>query len=290
MFRSMFKVALKTGLYNFTGARDAYREATKAAGVGMHADLIRRYVELQALMITPIAPHWAEYIWRDVLDHDTSVQYALFPTVPEQNIELTAARDYARSTASNITSAEGAQQKKLAKGKAATFDPKKDKKLTIFYARKYPSWQDQTIEVVRDAFADMSVDLKKVSQSLGKAGSKKAMPFVNLLKRRLEGGESAETVFERKLAFDELFVLKEMVPGLMQTVQKCKVLEIVSVEEGAKTGTVVGGSEGVKVGEERGGLPPYAESAEPGSPAFHFENIRRMVQGRPWAPSTVHAG
>lgn len=38
-----------------------------AAGVGMHKDVILRYIELQALMLAPIAPHWAEYVWLEVL-------------------------------------------------------------------------------------------------------------------------------------------------------------------------------------------------------------------------------
>ena len=63
----MFKLALKTGFYDFTAARDFYRENTKAAGIGMHRDLIKKYIELQALMLCPIAPHWAEYIWLEVL-------------------------------------------------------------------------------------------------------------------------------------------------------------------------------------------------------------------------------
>ena len=63
----MYKLALKSALYDFTGARDFYREATSATGVGMHRDLVIRYIELQALLVTPIAPHWAEYIWLDVL-------------------------------------------------------------------------------------------------------------------------------------------------------------------------------------------------------------------------------
>lgn len=62
-----YKLALKFALYDFTGARDAYREATNAAGIGMHCDLVIRYIELQALLISPIAPHWAEYIWLEVL-------------------------------------------------------------------------------------------------------------------------------------------------------------------------------------------------------------------------------
>jgi leucyl-tRNA synthetase len=62
-----FKLALKSGLYDFTSSRDSYREASTAAGVGMHRDTILRYIELQALMLAPIAPHWAEYIWLEVL-------------------------------------------------------------------------------------------------------------------------------------------------------------------------------------------------------------------------------
>ncbi len=63
----MFKSALKSGFYDFTGARDLYREATKAAGLGMHRELVLRYIELQALLLAPLAPHWADYIWREVI-------------------------------------------------------------------------------------------------------------------------------------------------------------------------------------------------------------------------------
>ena len=68
MSSTNFKLALKSGLYDFTSARDSYREASTAAGVGMHRDIVMRYVELQALMLAPIIPHWAEYIWLEVLN------------------------------------------------------------------------------------------------------------------------------------------------------------------------------------------------------------------------------
>lgn len=38
-----------------------------AAGVGMNKDIVLRYIELQALMLAPVAPHWAEYVWLEVL-------------------------------------------------------------------------------------------------------------------------------------------------------------------------------------------------------------------------------
>jgi leucyl-tRNA synthetase len=136
-----YKLALKSGFYDFTSARDFYREATKAAGVGMHQDLVKKFIELQALLITPIAPHWAEYIWLEVLKNKETIQNALWPKVPEANATLTAAREFVRTTQTNITSAEGNAIKKLSKGKAATFDPKKEKKITIFSAQEWPAWQ-----------------------------------------------------------------------------------------------------------------------------------------------------
>ncbi|KAK4507506.1 hypothetical protein PRZ48_001241 [Zasmidium cellare] len=268
-----YKAALKSGLYDFTSSRDFYREATKAAGVGMHQDLVRRYVELQALMLTVVAPHWAEYIWLEVLGKTETVQNARFPSVPDQQPNLTAAREYVRGTSSNITSAEGAQLKKMQKGKQTSYDPKQDKKLSIFAALKYPAWQDGVIDIVRQHFADMKLDVGAVSKSIPKAESKRAMPFVQVLKKSLEGGIEPSTVFERKLAFDEVNVLKEMVPGLQQTVQKCAVIEVIAVEEEGKKAKVVGGTAGVKVGEERSELPQAAENAVPGQPTFFFENV-----------------
>jgi leucyl-tRNA synthetase len=136
-----YKLALKSGFYDFTSARDFYREATRAAGIGMHKDLVKKFIRLQALLLTPIAPHWAEYIWLEVLKEAKTVQFAQWPQVPEADASLTAAREFVRQTQSNITSAEGAAVKKMAKGKASAFDPKKEKKITIFSAQEWPAWQ-----------------------------------------------------------------------------------------------------------------------------------------------------
>ncbi|KAF2005061.1 leucyl-tRNA synthetase [Amniculicola lignicola CBS 123094] len=250
---TMYKAALKSGYFDFTAARDFYREVTKAAGLGMHEDLSKRYIELQALLLTPIAPHWADYIWQEVLSKPDTVQNALYPSVPESIPSLTAAREYVRSTSTSITSAEGAQVKRLAKGKQALFDPKKDKKITIFVAKEWPEWQKKYIDIVRTSYP--TIDIKALSKSIDKAESKKAMPFINGLKRRLDNGESIDVVLNRELAFNELDTLHAMVPGLKQTVRNCVQVDIVAV------------------GEEKEGLLPQAGAAEPGSPSFAFENV-----------------
>lgn len=76
--RTDFKLALKSGLYDLTHARDTYREAATAAGVGLHQDMVLRYFEIQALLLCPIAPHWAEYIWLEVLKKVRHLHTSLF--------------------------------------------------------------------------------------------------------------------------------------------------------------------------------------------------------------------
>ncbi|KAJ4307264.1 cytosolic leucyl tRNA synthetase [Collariella sp. IMI 366227] len=267
-----YKLALKAAHYDFLNARDTYREACAAAGIPMHKDLVNKYIRLQALILTPIAPHWAEYIWLEVLGEKASIQHARWPEVPAADPALTAAREYVRSTSSNINSAEAAQLKKMAKGRVSDFDPKKPKKLTVFMTEAFPAWQGKYVELLKevwDAGANkQKVDDKELNGRIAKMGEmKKAMPFVQALKKRLRDGEPAGKVLERKLAFDEKTTLVAMVPGLKRTAG-LESVQILAVEEGSKQGKdlTAGGAE-VEI------KAPVAESALPGQPSFFFENV-----------------
>jgi leucyl-tRNA synthetase len=226
----------------------------------MSRPIILRYITLQALLITPIAPHWAEYIWLEVLQNPDSIQRAQWPSnVPNADPALTAAREYVKTTSSNITSAEAQAAKKMAKGKAAMFDPRKPKCLTIFAASNFPAWQDKYIDLVREMFdaTTLSIDDKELKGKVSKMGEvKKAMPFVQALKTRLvTQKEDPTTVFDRKLAFDEAQMLESMKKGLMKATG-CTEVDVVKVEN---------------VGKQ--GLPQLADNALPGYPSFLFENV-----------------
>lgn len=230
-----YKLALKTGFYEFQAARDMYREATVT--VGMHKVLVLDWIKKQALILNPIAPHWAEYVWQELLKQPTTIQNELFPTPGPISTEITSARNYVQSVAGNVTSTEASQLKKKAKGKGIAYDPKKAKKLTIFVALKYPSWQEKYIDLVRDAFdaVTLSVNERELNSKVAKMGEmKKAMPFVQGLKKRLTT-ESPGVVLNRKLAFDEVETLKQIVPTLKRTTGS-KEVAIVVVEEGGKRG------------------------------------------------------
>ena len=150
---------------------------------------------------------------------------------------------------------------KLAKGKSANYDLKKPKRLVIYTAASWPAWQDKCIELVGQQWgATGAVDVKALTRIIDKQDIKKAMPFVQILKRRLEAGEPADAVLGaggRLLPFDEPATLREIVPSLRQTIPKLKVVDIVT--SGGETAP--------------DDLAPAAKAATPGSPTFHFENI-----------------
>jgi leucyl-tRNA synthetase len=251
----MFKAALKGAFYDLLAARDQYRLTTVAAGLGMHRDSIRVYIKTQALLLAPIAPHWSDSVWQEILKQKSSVTLERFPDVKSGQPALTAINDYIRSTSSAILAAEGAQQKKLAKGKTIAFDPKKEKKLTIYCTAAWPAWQSKYIDILTKQLDSLGVvETKTVMKSVDKADMKKAMPFIQGLKKKLDSGESREQVLERKLPFEEESVLKEMVPTLKATVTKLVEVAIVVFKDGEK-------------------VPPVAQGAEPGSPRFEFVNI-----------------
>lgn len=274
-----YKAALKSGLFDFQAARDYYRECTGVLGQGMHKDLVMRYIETQVLLLAPIAPHFSDYIWTEVLQKEGSVHNAKFPEAAEPiNKEMLTALSYVRNLSRTIREAEGAAIKKQKKGKkgaaSAEFDPKKPTKLAIYVSSAFPDWQDQYIELVRKQFETTSLEFTpEFRQKVSALGDvKRGMQFVNYLKTRLAEGEPAENVFNRQLVFDEIDTVKTVATLLQKSALATKVeqLIIVGVTEnnGELTGTDLITGNPVDVPKSKN-----VTDAVPGSPAAIVTNV-----------------
>ena len=262
-----YKLALKAALYDLTNARDFYREACLASGITLHKNLVEKWMRWLAILMSPISPHFCEYIWQKILKEPGTIHRARFPEVPPVDTSLSAAREYIKTTASSVNSAESNQLKKKAKGKATAFDPSKPKELTIGVVKSFPAWQDKYVELMREMWnADTkSVDDKALNGKIGKMGEmKKAMPFVQSLKKRLASGEPISAVLDRKLPFDEVEILKQMVPGLKKSAGLTEIDILIAEDDGKRVVDVEG---------KEAKLPVSVENAMPGSPVFHFENV-----------------
>lgn len=178
---------MKFGFYELQSARDWYREVT--TDIGMHADLVMYWIKVAALLITPIAPHFAEHIWTAILKEPKSIQLALWPTParPVDRVSIEAGQ-YMRGTTKMIRDAETALLKMMnKKGKGqkdeTMFDPKKPKSVRVYVASTFPQWQNTCVQIVKDSYAAESdkVDDAKVKQLLVEQGlikDKRAMPFI----------------------------------------------------------------------------------------------------------------
>ncbi|CCC68210.1 hypothetical protein NCAS_0B01260 [Naumovozyma castellii] len=262
-----YKNALKYGLFDFQTARDYYREASGT----MHKDLVFRYIETQALVLAPIAPHFAEYIYRELLGKTGSVQNAKFPRATKPVDQgVISSLNYVRNLQRAIREAEGQALKKK-KGKAAEIDSSKPVKLSLLISESFPEWQSGCVEVVRKMFAEHTLDdSKKIRENINPKDMKRAMPFISMLKQRLTT-ETPEEVFERDLLFNEIDTVKAALKNIERAAQGLNIAEvsIISFPNGAKVAKDIFSGEEVPIP----GSAKAIEGAVPGMPGVVFQNI-----------------
>ncbi|GJN92309.1 hypothetical protein Rhopal_005339-T1 [Rhodotorula paludigena] len=259
--QALYKDALKFGFYQLLSARDLYQVATASEG-GMHGELARRFIRVQALLIAPIAPHVAEHLWSTVLGEATSVQTALFPEVSKPvDRAVSDAAEYVRSKVKEIRDAELSFAKKKAKGKgaAAAFDPSKPKACKIWVASTFPAWQEDAVAVVKKAWNGASVDDKHVKEQLVERGlikDKRYMPFIAQLKKQI-AAVGYERAVNREVSFSEADTLAAAMPYIRRSLG----MDDISVAAAADA----------KEGEP-GFEASIVERAEPGAPGIVLYN------------------
>ncbi|RWA14810.1 hypothetical protein EKO27_g301 [Xylaria grammica] len=204
------------------------------------------------------------------------------------------------------------QQKKSASassGPRTVFDPRSSPfRLRIFFTKSLPAWQERCIDLVTAALKETGlVDTDAIGKSIGKTETKRAMPFIQQLKKRLDGAAESDGVgvggddqagdetdknvemairLGRRLPFDEGAVLEEMGPVLKKMLgTRCEKVEIVRITKTTATESRSGeGEEGqeeviegcvLSTGEVLAmeDLPTIAASAAPGIPRFVFEPV-----------------
>lgn len=267
--QALFKSAVKYAFYEFQGFRDSYRETTME--VGMHRDLIMQWMRVQAVMMMPVAPHFAEHIWRGILGEKTSVQNTRWPELSAPvDKALSDAATYIRSLIKLIRDTELNILKRRNKGKkdvGGAYDEKKAKAVKIYVAKSFPEWQDRTVALIRGAFDDATnkVDdagLRAELQAQGLIRDKRVMPFVQAFKRRIdEFGK--DTAFNRLLPFDERETIEAASTYLKRTI-KLQELSILSAED-----ALAQSDDAQQAGFDRRNV----EMAEPGSPSFLYYNV-----------------
>ncbi|KAJ9101497.1 hypothetical protein QFC19_005150 [Naganishia cerealis] len=270
---TFFKDCLKYGYYEYQSARDWYRDITltEHGGQGMHVDLVFYFIRTSALLAQPFIPHYAEYIWREILDESTSVQNALWPEVkaPFESSGVLAKLAYIRDVLSRLRSTETSAAKKRSKGGNITYDPSKARSARIIVATKYPEWKNHAVAILRKAYDDKAncVDNEKLMTDLSAADmmtQKEVMPFVSMMRRKLES--TGVAALSHNLLYSEIDALTNLSPYIKSSL-KLKQVIILTVDD-ALTYLGKRTSADVEDGWER----RVIERAEPERPGISFWN------------------
>ncbi|CAD6188440.1 unnamed protein product [Caenorhabditis auriculariae] len=213
--QTLFKDALKTGFFEYQALRDMYRELCGGSDSAMSEELVFRFIETQALILSPVCPHIGEQIWR-LLGKEGLIVNSSWPKAEPVDEKLCQEANFMRDTMTEFRARlkNYLQPKKKAAVEAPT-------EAVIFVAKEYPPWQKTILCLLQRLAQEHNgtlPDNKAISLLLGKEESlkkymKKAMPFVQMIKVEYE--QKGETALFFESLYDQTAILTENTDYIM---------------------------------------------------------------------------
>ncbi|XP_071703919.1 leucine--tRNA ligase, cytoplasmic-like [Rutidosis leptorrhynchoides] len=241
----MFRRALKTGFYDLQTARNEYK--SRCGSSGMNRDLVWRFMVVQTQLIAPICPHYAEHVWRDVLNKEGFVIKARWPEAENPDLTLLKADRYLQDLIKNSRNkfltrkASGGSKKKNKETMIQQSEKTITSGLIIYVNEEYDGWRKECLNIIRDKFDSQTrtfVDDHEILQALHKSEvgqgqienfKEECMKFLKAKKPDVMNfGVQALDV---RLPFGEIEVLEENVELIKRQIGDLEHVEIVSVTD-----------------------------------------------------------
>ena len=214
--KMLYKDVLKYGFFELQTARDNYRELCSESEQ-MNLRLIKRFIDVQVLLLAPICPHICDYIYQSI-HPQTTIMNAKWPQggkideklIDSQNHILDSAHDFRLRLTAYKTQQSGNKSKGV-----PVQPPLHPTHATIFIARSYPSWQIFVLNQLKQLYLNNNQqvpDGKTLAQhfkdrpEIEKKYMKKLMSFVIYSRDLLEKTRDIQSL-DRHLSFDEYEVL-----------------------------------------------------------------------------------
>lgn len=138
-----FRMVLNTAFHELTNEFSQYK--LNCGDTNVHADVVHRYLEVLTLLMMPLAPHFSEHMWQNVLKKEGSVTTQRFP-------EPTAPLDFSLVVANRIMTDVvkeiRVQVVKNAKKRAAFPE------VVVYTSKKYAPWQVKALELLEKMYRE----------------------------------------------------------------------------------------------------------------------------------------
>uniref|UniRef100_A0A0R3S1Y6 leucine--tRNA ligase n=1 Tax=Elaeophora elaphi TaxID=1147741 RepID=A0A0R3S1Y6_9BILA len=272
--QTFFKEALKHGFFEYQSYRDKYREYC-GGDAEMHVDMVFKWIETQAIILSPICPHVSEQIWQ-ILEKDGFIVCTKWPVTSPADDLMTKKAEFMDNTIRDfrlrLKNHISLKQKK-------SKDSSPPSEAVIYFAVEYPTWQREVLGLLNQYYQEGSGELpnnKEISHRLGAVESlkkfmKKVMPFVQLIRENLTiHGESALDI---ACQFDQKEVLEQNLDYILSTLDLEKIT-ITDVKEAAPANVVemtCPGKPIIMYKEQEPGITIMFRNVEPCSALFDIE-------------------
>ncbi|KAL2936167.1 Leucine--tRNA ligase cytoplasmic [Bienertia sinuspersici] len=250
----MFREALKTGFYDLQAARDEYRFSCGAGG--MNRALVHRFMDVQTRLITPICPHYGDYVWKELLKKEGFAIKAGWPVADAPDLALKSANKYLQD--SIVLMRKLLQKQILGSKKAKKGAPvqqlTEDKQMSglVYVNETYDGWKGECLKILQSKFNSEThtfapdseiMTALQASETIGKSSNfkqiqKQCMPFLRFKKdETLALGPQA---LELKLPFGELNVLSDNLDLIKRqlALEHVEILSYQDAEAVAKAGSL----------------------------------------------------
>lgn len=207
-----YREALKVGFYELVNAKDRYLQLQAKPNKAV----LLEFVENLILILAPIVPHFAEYVWRDLFKRSTSITSENFPKAKEANandmvIQMdTYLRDLNHSLRTGLSAAS--KPKKNASQPSIVLNA-----VQIYVAKDLPDWQAAIINLLKKHYNVKTAQFEADDATMAKEAmalscitsdvKKKTMPFLADVKKNVLTLQS-DRGFIRTLPFDEMAFLE----------------------------------------------------------------------------------
>lgn len=222
--RTHFREAIKAAFFELSNARDRYRDVTSLHGTtGMHLDTLKRFVRVQVLLLSPVASHVTEHIWREIIGEKESIMRASWPEMTETTVNeaLISSSAYLHNVAHDLRATLTAELAASSKKKPATVEMSAESitpnAAELYVAVGYPKWQEEAIKIMNDKFdreaGNFGADDQLVAAMkplTATRANKKLIPFVMELKKKVLAVASDPSISQeaKNKAIDRLLASK----------------------------------------------------------------------------------
>ncbi|EGG14218.1 leucyl-tRNA synthetase [Cavenderia fasciculata] len=223
--KSQFREALRIVFFDFLASRDYYKSVLDSVE-NMSKELINRFIEVQAILMYPIAPHFSQKIFNLIGKGD--ITNARWPLATDVDVMALRQNDYLKSTAYDVRTKINIFLK--SKNKGGKTDAKAEKAV-IYISKTYPKWKIHTLDYLSKIYdaenkcftketATILEDLKKEDEL--KSQLSNIMQFIRVVEAeiKLNGSQALETT----LPFAEDQVITSNMDYLIRS------LELTSIE------------------------------------------------------------